>query len=69
LLFSLRRALLIIFKGKGGSSVKRLIALIAGILILLALIYFVAFADRTPQVAAPQGEQIEGLNGVDIGEK
>lgn len=48
---------------------KRLIVLVAGILLLLALIYFVAFADRTPQVSAPQGEQIEGLNGVDIGEK
>jgi hypothetical protein len=49
--------------------VKRLMALIAGILLLLTLIYFVAFGNRTPQVAAPQGEQIEGLNGVDIGEK
>jgi len=49
--------------------VKRLIALIAGILLLLALIYFVAFGNRAPQVSAPQGEQIEGLNGVDIGEK
>jgi hypothetical protein len=48
---------------------KKKLALIAGILLLLALIYFVAFGDRTPQVAAPQGEQIEGLNGVDIGDK
>jgi hypothetical protein len=49
--------------------VKKLIALIAGILLLLTLIYFVAFGNRTPQVAAPQGQQIEGLNGTDIGDK